>query len=233
MLLVLLVMTKTILWTPQDTRSSKKRQRSKSFSNFIYKNTEGNILFTQTRSSESKLVRARSHLNYFTKCLQKNVYPQNLDIKPEHFNIAFATNDIKESLCQLDQKTITKKMSLCITHFKLKVIELEGIAIHKNKLRHICDGERLTFLQNKFKQFKDKLYKELEKKKHKFNFISIFIRNMEYAKSMIPDLNLTNQDRLNIRNNEEIDDFIILQAMNLLQKQYPTITTQPPLFHLW
>ena len=38
---------------------------------------------------------------------------------------------------------------------------------------------------------------------------------------------LTNQDRLNIRNNEEIDDFIILQAMNLLQKQYPTITTQP------
>ena len=39
---------------------------------------------------------------------------------------------------------------------------------------------------------------------------------------------LTNQDRLNIRNNEEIDDFIILQAMNLLQKQYPTITTQPP-----
>ena len=42
------------------------------------------------------------------------------------------------------------------------------------------------------------------------------------------NLNLTNQDRLNIRNNEEIDDFIILQAMNLLQKQYPTITTQPP-----
>ena len=40
----------------------------------------------------------------------------------------------------------------------------------------------------------------------------------------ISDLNLTNQDRLNIRNN----DFIILQAMNLLQKQYPTITTQSP-----
>ena len=141
MLLVLLVITTTILWTPQNTRSSKKRQRSKSFSNFIYKNTEGNILFTQTRSSGSKLVRARSHLNYFTKCLQKNVYPQNLDIKSEHFNIAFATNDIKESLCQLDQKTITEKMSLYITHFKLKVIELdEEIAIHKDKLRNICDG---------------------------------------------------------------------------------------------
>ena len=28
-------------------------------------------------------------------------------------------------------------------------------------------------------------------------------------------------------NNEEINDFIILQAMHLLQKQYPTITTQP------
>ena len=45
---------------------------------------------------------------------------------------------------------------------------------------------------------------------------------------MIPDLNLTNQDRLNFKYNEEIDHFIILQAMNLFQKQYPTITTQPP-----
>ena len=42
--------------------------------------------------------------------------------------------------------------------------------------------------------------------------------------------NKTNEDRLNIRNNEEIDDFTILQAINLLQKQYPTITNQPPSF---
>ena len=40
--------------------------------------------------------------------------------------------------------------------------------------------------------------------------------------------NKTNEDRLNIRNNEETDYFTILQAMNLLQKQYPTIATQPP-----
>ena len=66
-LLILLVMATTILWTAQDTRSSKSRQRGKCFSNFIYKNTEEKILFNQTRSSESKLVRARSHLNYFTK----------------------------------------------------------------------------------------------------------------------------------------------------------------------
>ena len=161
----------------------------------------------------------------------KNVYPKNLDIKSEHFNIAFTTNDIMESLCQLDQKTITKKMSLCITHFKLKVIELEEeIAIHKDKLRNICDGERFTFLQNKLKQFKDKLYKELEKKKHKkLNKLSPFLSEILNTQNQwIPDLNLTNQDRLKIRNNEEINDFIILQAMNLLQKQYSTITTQPP-----
>ena len=42
----------------------------------------------------------------------------------------------------------------------------------------------------------------------------------------IPDLNLINQDSLNIRNNEEIDDFIILQVINLLQKHYSTIATQ-------
>ena len=151
-------MTTAILWTLQDTRTSKNRQRGKSFSNFIYKNTEEKILFNQTRKSESKLVGARSHLNCFTKCLEKNVYPKNLDIKSEHFNIAFATNHIKESLCQLDQKTITEKMSLCITHFKLKVIELEEeITIHKDKLRYICDRERFIFLQNKLKQFKDNL----------------------------------------------------------------------------
>ena len=39
--------------------------------------------------------------------------------------------------------------------------------------------------------------------------------------------NLTNQDRLNIGNNEKTDDFIIFSAMNLLQKQHPTNTTQP------
>ena len=85
-------------------------------------------------------------------------------------------------------------------------------------------------LQNKLKQFKDKLYKELEKKKHKnINKLSPSLSEIWNTQNQwIPDLNLTNQDRLNIQNNEEIDDFIILQAMNLLQKQYPTITTQPP-----
>ena len=72
-LLFLLVMTTTILWTPQDTRSSKNHQRGKTFSKFVYKNTEEKILFNLTRNLESKLVGARSHLNYFTKCLEKNV----------------------------------------------------------------------------------------------------------------------------------------------------------------
>ena len=91
-------------------------------------------------------------------------------------------------------------------------------------------GERLTFLQNKLKQFKDKFYKDLEKRKHKkFKKLSPSLSEIWNTQNQwIPDLNLTNQDRLNIRNKEEIDDFIILQAMNLLQKQYPTITTQPP-----
>ena len=91
-------------------------------------------------------------------------------------------------------------------------------------------GERLTFLQNKLKQFKDKFYKDLEKRKHKkFKKLSPSLSEIWNTQNQwIPDLNLTNQDRLNIRNKEEIDDFIILQAMNLLQKQYPTITTQTP-----
>ena len=69
------------------------------------------ILFTKTSKKRFYSIKhevpsqnqfPRSHLNYFTKCLEKNIYPKNVDIKSEHFNIAFATNDIKKSLCQLD-----------------------------------------------------------------------------------------------------------------------------------
>ena len=49
------------------------------------KNNEEKILFNETRNSKSKLVRARSHLNFFTKYLEKNVHPKNLDNKSEHF----------------------------------------------------------------------------------------------------------------------------------------------------
>ena len=46
-------------------------------------------------------------------------------------------------MSQLDQKTITEKMSICITHFKLKVIELqEEIAIHKSYL-NLCQIYRI------------------------------------------------------------------------------------------
>ena len=88
----------------------------------------------------------------------------------------------------------------------------------------------MTFLQNKLKQFKDKLLKERGKKKQKkLSKLSPYSSEIWNTQNqLIPDLNLTNQARLNIQNNEEIDDFIILQAMNLLQKQYPSITTQPP-----
>ena len=94
-------------------------------------------------------------------------------------------------MCQSDQKTITEKVSPCITHFKLKVIELEEIAIHKDKLRNICDAEWLTILNNKLKKFKDKLHKELKKKKHKKLSPSLS-ETLNMQNQWILDLNLTN-----------------------------------------
>ena len=81
-------------------------------------------------------------------------------------------------------------------------------------------------MQNKLKQFKDKLEKEKHKKLNELSPSLSEIANTQ--NQWILYLNLTNQDQLNIWNNEEIDDFIILQARNLLQKQCPTITTRPP-----
>ena len=84
--------------------------------------------------------------------MENKVYPKNLDIRSEHFNIAFSTNDIKESLNQLDQKMIIEKMSICITQFKLILLRLEeGMVIHKSQVRNIYDRERFTLLQNKLK----------------------------------------------------------------------------------
>ena len=103
--------------------------------------------------------------------MSRKEYPKKKEKKNRYYFGTFYycfCYDIKESLSQLDQKTITKKMSICITYFKLKVIELvENIAIRKYKLGSIYDGEQLTFLQNKLQQFQEKLYKDLEKKKNK------------------------------------------------------------------
>ena len=72
--------------------------------------------------------------------MESNVYTKNLHIKSEYFNIAFATNDVNKSLYQFDRGEQIR--ILCITHFKLKVIELEeDIVIHIAQLRNICDGE--------------------------------------------------------------------------------------------
>ena len=59
---------------------------------------------------------------------------------------------VSKRFARLIKKTIIEKMSTYITRFKLKVIELEEeIAIHKDKLRKICDREQLAFLLSKLK----------------------------------------------------------------------------------
>lgn len=111
----------------------------------------------------------------------------------------------------------TQRMGIFMKHFKLKVLESEeDISIQKNKVSNICDREQFTFLKNKCNQFKTKLYESLEKK----NLHKLSPSLVELAKKQnqwISDLSLTNQDRFSMCNNEEIDDIVILQAINLLQ----------------
>lgn len=93
--------------------------------------------------------------------------------------------------------------------FKLKVFELE---------------EEIT-IQKKNLFYYNKLYKNLKKKNlKKLNKLSPPSAELSNKRNQwIPNLNLTNQDQLNIRIDEEIDIFISLQAINLLQQQYPNI----------
>ena len=97
---VLLVLLMTILWSLQDTSSSKNRQRAKNIQILSTKTPKKRFYPIEHKIRvENRSVRARSNLNYFTKCLRKKICLTNVvDIKLEHFNIAFAINDIKESL---------------------------------------------------------------------------------------------------------------------------------------
>ena len=97
---VLLVLLMTILWSLQDTSSSKNRQLAKNIQILSTKTPKKRFYPIEHKIRvENRSVRARSHLNYFTKCLRKKICLTNVvDIKLEHFNIAFAINDIKESL---------------------------------------------------------------------------------------------------------------------------------------
>ena len=78
----------TTLWFPQDYRFGKNRQRGGNFksSNFISDNEKTH--FNRLKTIHSQLIRAKSHLNFFEKCLKHGAYPENLNVR-DLFQVPF------------------------------------------------------------------------------------------------------------------------------------------------
>ena len=109
----------TNVYISQDSRSGKNRQRptensKPAFENFPYESNSEKVAFNNIRNLESKLSRASSHLEFYSKCLTRNVYPGNLEFN-QNFNLAFAGDDIKTKMNSTDRKHIMEKMKIAVS----------------------------------------------------------------------------------------------------------------------
>ena len=57
-----------LVWSPNDDRYGKNRQRGNNFKEFRYSSEEEKKLFNATRTTESNFIRSESHLHFFKEC---------------------------------------------------------------------------------------------------------------------------------------------------------------------
>lgn len=224
----------TTLWLPQDSRSGKNRQRGGTFKSMNFISNNEKFYFNKLRTLNTQLIRAKSHLQFFEKCLKHEVYPENLNVR-DHFQIAFKTPIFTKAYNDLEKNTRNDKINLCISHYKLLTRKIsEDIEEQKIRLKHFSTDTRIEMLTNKLKVFSNKLSKSLSKTKET-KLKKLLKENHKppnepapaYDK-WIPNLNLTTNDKEIISNNQELHDTIIGAAIILLQKQYPLLVIQPP-----
>ena len=228
-LLIILLLS----WTPTDNRSGKNRQRGKQFKNFDYLSEQEKTLFNQIRALDEKLLRSNSHLDYFQSCKKLNVHPNNLN-KLEHFNVAFANENLN-NIKSIGNRHIKETLDICIIHFELEIKKQEEeMKIKKDLLRNHCTYDRFNTLNSKLKKHKKKIsYRLAKTKEKKLSKLLLQIdqpseKRYTHNDIWIPELNLTKTDKECVENGEELDDFHIMTAMNLLKKDYPYIVCQPP-----
>ena len=225
---VLCILNKCI-WTPQDTRTGKNRQRNQKFTPFNYESFQEKELFNKIRKLETNLSRTESHLQFFRQCLQFNIFPKNLHPNKD-FSIAFSKSNIESKISDIEINSMYEKVHCCVGHYQLISIKLkEEINEERYKLQQITSKERFKTLDILLNTFNNKLTTELcTKKLKKFQKLEKEQSKIQDKEFWISSLNLRNQQKKDIQNNTDLCDAVILAAMNLLQQDYPHIVTQPP-----
>ena len=222
----------TCIWTDNDSRHDKNRQRL-THQEMKYESNQEKNVFNKLRDVSSKLVRAKSHLEFFTLCEAEKIFPKNLEIH-DHLQIAFESPAVKNSLKAIDESCMLEKIHACIVHYRSTTAELRETKLTLlQQLRDVTSSrERCEYLLQKNDSFSSRLQYQLKKtKKKKAEKLRRFksLQTEQTSSNVwISDLRLTSEHRETISGNEELDDFIIFTALSLLQKEYPSIVVQPP-----
>ena len=220
-------------WIPVDTRSLKNCQRGTHFTSINYESDQEKQNFNNIRTLQENLCRSESHLSFFQNCVKNNVHPKNLDIV-QSFNIAFCNDHIQSKIKSLNDVNIREKLMIVINHFTCQSSKLkEEITEKTATLKQLCSADRFKFLSGMLKKFNNKQKEELlQKKSIKLNKLLLnknkSIGNISQQQKQIHLKNLSQNDIDVILSGEELNDNHINAAMNLLTKQYPTISVQPP-----
>ena len=169
------------------------------------------------------MIRAKSHLYFFEKCLKYGVHPENLNVR-YHFQVAFNTPKFKKTYIDLNKNTRNEKINLCISHYKLLSGKIsEDIGEQKVRLTRFSTDQRLKILTEKLTIFSNQLSKRLSKTKE-FELKKL-LKEIPISPPEIPhtnntwieNLDLTENDKEIILSSQDLQDGIIGAAINLIQ----------------
>ena len=116
------------------------------------------------------------HLRFFEKCIQEEIYPNNLELT-DHFQVAFTDTQLLKVFQVIDNCHILEKMHACINYYRLVKLNLtEKINEERNRLKSTCSPQRCNYLIIKSEQLLKKLVHKLDctKKKKISNLLEIY-----------------------------------------------------------
>ena len=160
-----LVSTTGNVYSSDDGRSGKNRQRNYKFKEFKYRSEEEKKAFNKVRGDEAKLVRVSSHLDFFRDCLAKQIYPTNLEYN-SGFHVAAPDEAVLNIFKDIDQRNIRDKMNAAMSHFRLKKSEIEEHVMEGCfLLKSLCGDNRYDLQSSMLSKHKSKLVHELTRTK--------------------------------------------------------------------
>ena len=157
--------------------------------------------FNKLRTLLSQLIRVKSHLYFFEKCLKHGVFPENLNVR-DHFQVAFNISKLKKAYSDLNKNTRNEKMNLRISHYKLLSGKIsEDTGQQKVHLTRFSTDQRIKILTEKLTIFSNQLSKRLSKTKE-FELKAKLLKGIPISPPEITHTNNTRIETLDLTGND-------------------------------